>query len=75
MGFASPDRSAAPDDFFEYQGNNSKEVREIIKELNGGIHDKVSLIKMLIIKCTEADANYKKIKHYINKADPNNAYK
>ncbi len=75
VGYGSPDRAAAADDFVEYQGGNSKEIREIIKELNSGIHDKVSLLKILIIKCTEADANYKKIKHFINKADPNNADK
>lgn len=48
---------------------STKEMKDILKELNSGIHDKVSLIKMLIIKCTEADANYKKIKASLNKAD------
>lgn len=54
---------------------NTKEMKEILKELNSGIHDKVSLIKMLIIKCTEADSNYKKIKACLNKADLNAAEK
>lgn len=50
-------------------------MREILKELDSGIHDKLSLIKMLIIKCSEADSNYKKIKIAINKGDPSNAEK
>lgn len=50
-------------------------MKEIMKELNSGIHDKVSLIKMLIIKCTEADSNYKKIKNCLNKSDLNGAEK
>jgi hypothetical protein len=55
----------------ENNGGNSKEVKEILKELDGGIHDKVSLIKMLIIKCSEADGNYKKIRQALNKGEPN----
>jgi predicted Zn-ribbon and HTH transcriptional regulator len=43
-------------------GGNSKEVKQVLKELDSGIHDKVSLIKMLIIKCSDADSNFKKIK-------------
>jgi hypothetical protein len=46
-----------------------------LKELNTGIHDKVSLLKMLILKCGEADNNYKKIKQYLNKGDVNTAEK
>jgi hypothetical protein len=50
-------------------------VRELLKELDSGIHDKVSLLKMLIIKCGEADSNYKKIRQYLIKGDINNAEK
>ena len=56
-------------------GGNSKEVKELLKELDSGIHDKISLIKMLIIKCSEADNNYKKIKTAINHGEVNNADK
>ena len=67
----SPDTSSNAWDLASGDVQNTKEMRDILKELNSGIHDKVSLIKMLIIKCTEADANYKKIKNCLNKADLN----
>jgi hypothetical protein len=41
----------------------------MLKEIDGGIHDKVSLLKMLIIKCGEADSSYKKIKQFLVKSD------
>lgn len=83
QGFGSPDRSGIEDrlyyggvaDFSDNNGGNSKEVKELLKELDSGIHDKISLIKMLIIKCSEADSNYKKIKFAINKGEVNNADK
>eukprot|EP00347_Sterkiella_histriomuscorum_P023285 403335232 len=79
QGFGSPDRQGVEDNFYYgndgNNGGNSKEVREILKELDGGIHDKISLIKMLIIKCSEADSNYKKIKQAINKGEVNSAEK
>lgn len=74
----SPDRAANEDRFYydqENLGGNSKKVRELLKELDSGIHDKLSLIKMLIIKCGEADGNYKKIKTYLIKDDIDNAEK
>lgn len=46
-----------------------------MKELDSGIHDKVSLIKLLIIKCGEADSNYKKIKMLMGKGDYSKAEK
>lgn len=65
----SPEKSSNAWDNPSDDVKSTKEMRELLKELNSGIHDKVSLIKMLIIKCTEADSNYKKIKNCINKAD------
>ena len=50
-------------------------MRDLLKEIDSGIHDKVSLIKMLVIKCGEADANYKKIKTFLIKDDIDNAEK
>jgi hypothetical protein len=34
---------------------DNKAVRTILKELDGGINDKVSLLKMIGIMCDEAD--------------------
>ena len=50
-------------------GGNSKEVKEALKELDTGIHDKLSLIKMLIIKCSDADSNFKKIKKALSQGE------
>ena len=50
-------------------------MKDIIKELNKGIHSKVSLIKIIILKCGDAASNYKKIRDYINKGDVNGAEK
>ena len=33
----------------------SKAIRESLKELDNGIGEKMSLLKMLVIKCDEAD--------------------
>lgn len=74
-GFGSPDRSAAPDQADQNASGNSREIREMLKELDTGIHDKLSLIKMLIIKCSDADSAYKKIKQALNKGDVNQAEK
>lgn len=57
------------------QGGNSKEVREALKELDSGIHDKLSLIKMLIIKCSDADSNFKKIKKALSQGEYSTADK
>lgn len=52
-----------------------KEIRELVKELERGIHDKVALMKMVILKCSDVQSNHKKIKGFINKGDVNNADK
>ncbi len=77
LQFASPDPDRSGERFYEQEnlGGNSKEVRELLKEIDSGIHDKVSLIKMLIIKCGEADQNYKKIRQNLSKGDLNSADK
>ena len=54
---------------------NSRELRDLMKELDGGIHDKVSLLKMLAVKCTDADTSYKKIRHHLIKGDVTQAEK
>lgn len=53
----------------EHKVGNSRVIKELIKELDSGIHDKVSLIKMLILKCGEADSSYKKIRQLHMKGD------
>jgi hypothetical protein len=70
----SPDKAASEDRPNEDMGN-TKEVRELLRDLDEGIHDKVSLLKILILKCTEADSNYKKIRVCFNKGDINTAEK
>lgn len=43
-------------------GGYSKELRELLKELDGGVHQKVALLKMLAVKSGEADTAFKKIR-------------
>lgn len=54
LQFHSPER--------EPEVGNSREVRELIRELDSGAHDKVALLKMIVIKCSDAENGYKKIR-------------
>ena len=54
---------------------NPKYTRELLRELDSGIHDKVALLKLMIIKCNEYDQNIKKTRQLFNKADLVNADK
>lgn len=54
LNFGSPAKEKVPD--------NTHEVREMLKMLDGGVHDKVQMLKSLASKCSEADATYKKIR-------------
>jgi hypothetical protein len=49
----------------------SREIRDLIKRLNAGISDRDSLLKMLLIKCSDADQSYKSAKNEINKGNVN----
>lgn len=51
----------------------SKAIRESLKELDNGIGEKSSLLKMLVIKCDEADQNYNRLRNYINFGELENA--
>ena len=51
----------------------SKAIRESLKELDNGIGEKMSLLKMLVIKCDEADQNYNRLRNYINFGELENA--
>ena len=53
----------------------SKAIRECLKELDNGIGEKMSLLKMLVIKCDEADQNYNRLRNYINYGELENADK
>jgi hypothetical protein len=44
------------------RGFESRELRELLKELDIGIHDKEVLLKMVILKCSDAANSYKKLK-------------
>jgi len=48
---------------------DNKAVRTILKELDGGINDKVSLLKMLVIKCGEADRKMNQLRQAIDHGD------
>lgn len=47
----------------------SREIRDLIKQLNAGISDRDSLLKMLLIKCSDADQSYKQAKVEINRGN------
>ena len=49
----------------------SREIRDLIKQLNAGISDRDSLLKMLLIKCSDADQSYKQAKAEINRGNSN----
>ena len=51
----------------------SRAIRESLKELDNGIGEKSSLLKMLVIKCDEADQNYNRLRNYINFGELENA--
>lgn len=45
---------------------SNRVIRQYMKELDKGIGDKVSLLKMLVIKCDEADQNFNRLRSAIN---------
>jgi hypothetical protein len=47
----------------------SREVRELLQQLDQAASDKMSLLKMLVIKCDEADSSYKRVQNALNHAD------
>jgi hypothetical protein len=56
MGRKSDDES--------FGGNRA--IRQYVKDLDKGIGDKMSLLKMLVIKCDEADQNFNRLRSAIN---------
>jgi len=65
LNFGSP----APND----RNLSGFDVKDLLKDLNAGIHEKVSLLKMLAVKCGEAETSYKKIRQYLVKGDATQA--
>ena len=57
------------------QVHNSREVRDLLKELDAGVHEKLSLLKMVAVKCGDADTSYKKIRQHLVKGDITQAEK
>ena len=44
----------------------NRAVRQYLKDLDKGIGDKMSLLKMLVIKCDETDQNFNRLRSAIN---------
>jgi hypothetical protein len=55
LNFGSPTRD-------DRSPSNSREVRDLLKELDSSVHEQVSMLKMIAVKCSDADASYKKIR-------------
>lgn len=53
----------------------TREVKDVMKELESGVHDKLSMLKMVAVKCGEADTSYKKIRQLLLKGDVTQAEK
>lgn len=47
----------------------NRAIRQYLKELDKGIGDKMSLLKMMVIKCDEADQNFNRLRSAINFGD------
>ena len=45
---------------------DNQAVRNTLKELDAGISDKVNLLKMLAIRCDEADAKFNRLRDCVN---------
>lgn len=45
---------------------SNRAIRQYLKDLDKGIGDKLSLLKMLVIKCDEADQNFNRLRSAIN---------
>ena len=46
--------------------SSNRAIRQYLKELDKGIGDKMSLLKMLVIKCDEADQNFNRLRQAVN---------
>lgn len=75
LNFGSPLPNDRSPNGRDNNGGNSKEVRDLLKELDQGVHSKVQILKMLTVKCSDADSTYKKIRQYLIKGDITQAEK
>jgi len=73
-------KRAAAEDYgadagYDYQnyGDLSNEVSALLSQLNQASGNKMSLIKMQVIKCDESSNNFKRMRHSLNRGDVNEA--
>lgn len=64
-------KSLGPDD----NVTASKQIRQALQDLDQGFGDKLTLLKMLVMRCDEAEANYMRLRNCINHGEVANADK
>lgn len=64
-------KSVGPDD----NVTASRQIRQALKEIDDGFGDKLTLLKMLVMRCDEADQNYNRLRNCINHGEVSNADK
>lgn len=64
-------KSIGPDD----NVTASRQIRLALKEIDDGFGDKHTLLKMLVLRCDEADQNYNRLRNCINHGEVANADK
>lgn len=47
-------------------GSLANQIRKQLRDLDSGIADRTSLLKMLVIRCDEADQQFNRVKHGLN---------
>lgn len=62
-------RSTEPDEGL----SQNKAIRQYLKDLDTGIGDKVSLMKMLVIRCDEADQSFNRLRNAIHYGETESA--
>ena len=53
----------------------SRAIRQALKDIDMGFGDKMTLMKMLVMRCDEADQNYNRLRNCINHGEVANADK
>eukprot|EP00349_Pseudokeronopsis_sp_Brazil_P006134 CAMPEP_0202959628 /NCGR_PEP_ID=MMETSP1396-20130829/3811_1 /ASSEMBLY_ACC=CAM_ASM_000872 /TAXON_ID= /ORGANISM="Pseudokeronopsis sp., Strain Brazil" /LENGTH=59 /DNA_ID=CAMNT_0049678297 /DNA_START=435 /DNA_END=614 /DNA_ORIENTATION=+ len=52
-----------------------KEIKQIVKDIERSVHDKLALMKMILLKLGDQSGGLKKLRGYLSKGDANNADK
>lgn len=55
--------SSASNSTQELGGSNANMIRKQLREIDSGIADRTTLLKMLVLRCDEAEKGYSRIKH------------